>query len=114
MDDIRSMYRTIQVNKDQERRTRSRAGIERKGGVASMTLQEVLFFRVKAEGEWFHELKLQNLQDGWNASRALETAQAEARYWSYISAGGGRTGRSVLEVGWTQENKRRREPGGSL
>ena len=47
-----------------------------------MTLQEVLFFRVKAEGEWFHELKMQNLQDGWNASRALETAQAEARYWS--------------------------------
>lgn len=55
--------------------------IKRKG-VAGMTLQEVLFFRVKAEGEWFHELKLQNLQDGWNASRALETAQAEARYWS--------------------------------
>lgn len=47
-----------------------------------MTLQEVLFFRIKAEGEWFHELKLKNLQDGWNASRALETAQAEARYWS--------------------------------
>lgn len=47
-----------------------------------MTLQEVLFFRAKAEGEWFHELKLQNLQDGWNASRALEIAQAEARYWS--------------------------------
>lgn len=47
-----------------------------------MTLKEVLFFRVKAEGEWFHELKLQNLQDGWNASLALETAQAEARYRS--------------------------------
>lgn len=47
-----------------------------------MTLQEVLFFRVKAEGEWFHELKLQNLQDGWNASRALETVQAEARWRS--------------------------------
>ena len=47
-----------------------------------MTLKEVLFFRVKAEGEWFNELKLKNLQDGWNASRALEIAQAEARYWS--------------------------------
>lgn len=47
-----------------------------------MTLKEVLFFRVKAEYEWFHELKLQNLQDSWNTSRSLETAQAEARYWS--------------------------------
>lgn len=47
-----------------------------------MTLKEVLFFRLKAEGEWFDELKLRNIKEGWNASRALETAQAEARYWS--------------------------------
>lgn len=47
-----------------------------------MTLKEVLFFRVKTEYDWFYELRLRNLQDGWNASRALETAQAEARYWS--------------------------------
>lgn len=47
-----------------------------------MTLQEVLFFRVEEEFECFYELKLQNLQDGWNASRAFETAQAEARWRS--------------------------------
>lgn len=47
-----------------------------------MTLQEVLFFRVKAEYEWFHESNLRCLRDGWNASQALETVQAEARWRS--------------------------------
>lgn len=47
-----------------------------------MTLQEVLFFRVKEEYEWFHESNLRILRDGWNASRAFETAQAEARWRS--------------------------------